>query len=88
MLTLLQTIFSDAILQMLKAPTTVVNGLLDLDEDFLRTYCGVSDFSKYSVIKGSSPRRIMPKLFPILSVAEQDDEGKRVDSTELSKARL
>ena len=43
---MLQTIFSDAILAMLKAPTAVVNGLLDLDEDFLRRYCGISDFSK------------------------------------------
>ena len=73
---------------MLKAPTAVVNGLLDLDEDFLRRYCGVSDFSMYSLVEGSDPRRIMPKRFPTLSVEEQDDEGKRVDSTELRKAKL
>ncbi|CAG8028301.1 unnamed protein product [Penicillium salamii] len=77
------TIFSDAILAMLRAPHHVVNGLLDTDEDFLREKCGVSDFSKYSVIPGSTPRRIMPSQFPILEVAEQDDEGQRMDSTKL-----
>jgi len=79
------TIFSDAILAMLKAPTSVVNGLLDLDEDFLRRHAGVTDFSKYSVVEGASPRRIMPAEFPDLRVKEQDDEGKRVD---LGKAKL
>lgn len=85
---MLQTIFSDAILAMLKAPTAVVNGLLDLDEDFLCRYCGISDFSKYSLVEGSDPRRVMPIRFPTLSVEEQDDEGKRVDSLELRKAKL
>ena len=66
----------------------MVNGLLDLDEDFLRRYCGVSDFSRYSLVGGSEPRRIMPKHFPALSVEEQNDEGKLVDSTELSKSKL
>jgi len=79
------TIYSDAILAMLKAPTDVVNGLLALDEDFLRDYVGVTDFSKYSVIPGATPRRIMPAKFPDLTVAEQDDEGKRTDSTKLTK---
>lgn len=73
---------------MLKAPAAVVNGLLDLDEDFLRRYCGISDFSKYSLVEGSDPRRVMPIRFPTLSVEEQDDEGKRVDSLELRKAKL
>lgn len=74
------TIFSDAILAMLRAPTKVVNGLLDTDEDFLRRFSGVSEFSAYSVVEGSSPRRIMPLEFPDLTVAEQDDEGQRMDS--------
>ncbi|KAJ5210183.1 hypothetical protein N7491_009990 [Penicillium cf. griseofulvum] len=77
------TIFSDAVLAMLRAPHQIVNGLLDTDEDFLREKCGVSDFSKYSVIRGSTPRRIMPAKFPVLEVAEQDDEGQRMDSTKL-----
>ena len=85
---MLQTIFSDAILAMLKAPTAAVNGLLDLDEDFLRRHCGISEFSKYSLVEGSDPRRVMPIRFPTLSVEEQDDEGKRVDSLELRKAKL
>ncbi|KAJ5593150.1 hypothetical protein N7537_010054 [Penicillium hordei] len=77
------TIFSDAVLAMLRAPHQVVNGLLDTDEDFLREKCGVSDFSQYSVIPGSTPRRIMPAKFPALEVAEQDDEGQRMDSTKV-----
>ncbi|CAD6588518.1 MAG: hypothetical protein ASARMPRED_003590 [Alectoria sarmentosa] len=82
------TIFSDAILAMLNAPTSTVNGQLDLDEDFLRTHLGVEDFSKYSVVEGATPRRIMPARFPDLRVEEHDDEGKRVDSTQLRKAKL
>jgi len=77
------TIFSDAILAMLKAPIADVNGLLDLDEDFLRRYGGITDFSQYSVIEGATPRRIMPKDFPTLEVEEQDDKGSRVESKEI-----
>lgn len=80
------SIYSDAILAMLRAPAKTVNGLLELDEDFLRKYTGVTDFSKYSVVKGSNPRRIMPAEFPDLRVAEQDDEGRRTDSTKLREA--
>ena len=79
------TIFSDAILAIIKAPPAQVNGELFLDEDFLREHCGVTDFSKYNVIPGGTPRRIMPQKLPDLTVAEQDDEGKRVDSTKLAK---
>ncbi|PGG99445.1 hypothetical protein AJ79_08519 [Helicocarpus griseus UAMH5409] len=80
------TIFSAAILGILHAPAPTVNGLLTLDEDFLRQYCGVTDFSEHNVIPGSNPRRIMPAEFPVLEVAEQDDEGRRMDSTALSTA--
>jgi len=73
---------------MLRAPAESVNGLLAVDEDFLRDRCGVTDFSKYSVVPGSTPRRIMPAKFPVLEVAEQDDEGQRIDSTKLPKARI
>ena len=69
---------------MLRAPAEEVNGQIDTDRGFLRRY-GVPDFSKYSVVPGSSPRRIMPAQFPVLEVAEQDDEGRRVDSTKLPK---
>ncbi|KAJ6120168.1 hypothetical protein N7523_004448 [Penicillium sp. IBT 18751x] len=82
------TIFSDAILEMLRAPHATVNGLLDTDEDFLREKCGVTDFSKYAVIPGSTPRRIMPVKFPVLEVAEQNDEGQRMDSTKLRANKL
>lgn len=79
----LQTVFSDAILGMLNTPAETVNGLLETDEDFLRKYRGMTDFSAYSVVPGASPRRIMPQEFPVLEVAEQDDEGSRVDSTKM-----
>lgn len=70
---------------MLEAPAEVVNGLIDTDEDFLRCYKGVTDFSKYSLVLGSTPRRIMPAEFPDLTVAEQGDEGEKRDSVELRK---
>ncbi|KAB8349843.1 hypothetical protein FH972_023856 [Carpinus fangiana] len=70
-----KTIYSDAILAMLRAPAQDVNGLIDTDEDYLREREGVTDFSKYSLIPGTTPRRIMPAEFPDLTVAEQDDEG-------------
>ncbi|KAH6661938.1 short chain dehydrogenase family protein [Plectosphaerella plurivora] len=83
------TVFSDAVLAILKAPPAVVNGELLLDEDFLRSHAGVTDFAKYSVVKGASPRRIMPAELPVLTVAEQDDEGKRYNSAkDRGKARL
>lgn len=72
-------------LAILRAPPDVVSGELLLDEDFLREHAGVTDFDKYALVPGSSPRRIMPAKLPDLSVAEQDDEGRRVDST---KSRL
>ncbi|KAM0204548.1 hypothetical protein ACHAPA_002007 [Fusarium lateritium] len=81
------TVFSDAILAILQAPPAVVNGELLLDEDFLREHAGVTDFSKYNVVPGTSPRRIMPQTLPDLTVAEQADEGKRYDSTK-SKSKL
>ncbi|KFA62224.1 hypothetical protein S40285_07715 [Stachybotrys chlorohalonatus IBT 40285] len=74
------TVFSHAILSILKAPPSLVNGQLLLDEDFLREHAGITDFSGYSVVPGSSPRRIMPAQLPDLTVAEQDDEGVRRDS--------
>jgi hypothetical protein len=43
----------------------------------------VTDFGKYSIVPGSSPRRMLPKKLPDLTVEEQDDEGRRVDSTRL-----
>jgi hypothetical protein len=72
---------------MLAAPAAEVNGALLLDEDFLRSK-GVTDFAKYALVPGSTPRRIMPAKLPDLSVEEQDDEGRRMDSNELRKASL
>jgi hypothetical protein len=39
-------------------------------------------------VEGARPRRIMPAEFPDLRVREQDDEGKRVDSTKLRAAKI
>jgi NAD(P)-dependent dehydrogenase (short-subunit alcohol dehydrogenase family) len=80
-------VFSDAVLVILGSEVEEVNGELLLDEDFLRTK-GVDDFGKYSLVEGSNPRRIMPRKFPDLRVEEQDDEGRRVDSTELGASKL
>ncbi|KAI9804868.1 MAG: hypothetical protein M1825_001237 [Sarcosagium campestre] len=82
------TIFSDAVIAMLHAPAQSVNGLLELDEDFLRVHAGISDFSKYALVPGSDPRRIMPRELPSLTVAEQDDEGNRVDSSLSVKSKI
>ncbi|KAJ8111948.1 hypothetical protein OPT61_g5575 [Boeremia exigua] len=83
------TIFSDTILAILRSETADVNGALELDEDFLRKKgYRDEDFEKYSLVPGAKPRRIMPKEMPDLTVAEQDDEGNRVDSTQLRAAKL
>ncbi|KAI1771392.1 NAD(P)-binding protein [Hypoxylon cercidicola] len=77
------TVFSAAVLAVLRAPAPSVNGLLALDEDFLRSGAGggvVDDFSRYAVVPGARPRRIVPAVLPDLTVAEQDDEGVRMDS--------
>lgn len=72
---------------MLKAPTSEVNGCLELDEDFLRKH-GVTNFDHYAVVPGSKPRRIMPAELPDLSVAEQDDEGRRMDSAAARSSKI
>ncbi|KAH7111161.1 short chain dehydrogenase [Dactylonectria estremocensis] len=76
------TIFSDAILEMLRTPVEEISGCLELDEDFLRKR-GVTDFSKYSVVPGTSPRRMLPAVIPVLTVPEENEEVFRVDSTKL-----
>ncbi|EMC94789.1 hypothetical protein BAUCODRAFT_561594 [Baudoinia panamericana UAMH 10762] len=82
------SIFSDAILAILRAPPAAVNGKCLLDEDLLREHEGMTDFTKYALVAGSTPRRIMPAQFPDLSVTEQGDEGTRMDSTLLRTAKL
>ena len=72
---------------MIRAPIEQVNGCLELDEDFLRK-TGITDFSHYSVVPGTAPRRIMPAEFPDLTVSEQNDEGRRMDSTKLRASRM
>ena len=69
---------------MLETPASEISGRLELDEDFLRSR-GVTDSSKYSLVPGAEPRRIMPAELPDLTVAEEDDEGVKMDS---SKAKI
>jgi len=73
---------------MINAPVETINGLLDTDEDFLRKHAGTTDFSKYSLVPGTIPRRIVPAEFPDLTVAEQDDEGDRIDSAKERASKL
>lgn len=73
---------------MLRAPAVTVNGMLELDEDFLRKVGGISDFSGYSLIEGTEPCRIMPQQFPSLLVDEQHDEGQHVDSKDFARTKL
>ncbi len=73
---------------MLRASAEDVNGCLELDEDYLRNSHGITDFSKYSVVPGTQPRRIMPAEFPDLTVAEQNDEGRRKDSIRETTSKL
>jgi NAD(P)-dependent dehydrogenase (short-subunit alcohol dehydrogenase family) len=83
------TIFSDAILEMLRSEAKDVSGCLELDEDFLRKRgYKDADFDQYGLVPGTKPRRIMPAELPDLTVAEQDDEGKRVDSTKPRVTKL
>lgn len=81
-------IFSDAILAIIRAPAKDVSGHTLLDEDFLREHEGVTDFSQYDLVAGVTPRRIMPMKLPDLSVAEQRDEGVRMDSAALRQTKL
>lgn len=79
-------IFSDSIIEILRDDPSKVNGELFIDEDYLRDRHNVKDFSKYALVPGTSPRRIMPAELPNLRVAEHDDEGTRMDST-VSRSR-
>ncbi|RMZ17538.1 hypothetical protein D0860_00391 [Hortaea werneckii] len=75
------TIFSDAVRAILKAPPSDVSGRCLVDDVFLREHEGIQDLSKYSLVPGATPRRMMPARFPDLRVEEEDDEGNRMDST-------
>jgi hypothetical protein len=70
---------------LLRAPPEQINGCLELDEDFLRKR-GVTDFSKYSVVPGTNPRRMLPATLPVLTVPEEEEEGIRIDSTKMKSS--
>jgi len=66
-------VFADAVYEILLDDPAAINGKALIDEDYLRTK-GVSDFSKYRCDKDVEPERIMPRKFPDLLVAEQDQK--------------
>jgi len=80
------TVFSRAILSLLNAPNHLTNGLLTTDEDILKSAPPLGlgftdeDLLQYSVVTGVKTRRIMPKEFPDLRVAEEMDFGVKMDS--------
>ena len=74
-------------MSIIRAPTKDVSGKTFLDEDYLREHDDVTDFSKYALVPGTEPPRIMPLKMPDLTVEEQDDEGERRDSTVLRAER-
>ncbi|KAJ3254657.1 hypothetical protein HDU77_003978 [Chytriomyces hyalinus] len=79
-------IFGDAIVGICNEPAAKVNGLALLDEDYLREFRGVTDFSQYRLDPNVEPPRMMPMKFPSLLVEEQDDRGFSVGlSAEKSK---
>ncbi|KAJ3348763.1 hypothetical protein HDU83_001041 [Entophlyctis luteolus] len=69
------SIFADAVVGICNEPAKKVNGLALIDEDYLREFRGVTDFSKYRLHPDVEPPRMMPKRFPSLTVDEQDDRG-------------
>ncbi|XP_070574517.1 hydroxysteroid dehydrogenase-like protein 2 [Ptychodera flava] len=66
------TIFADACLEIAKEPTDRLNGLALIDEDYLRSI-GVTEFTKYRCDPDVEPPRMMPRDFPSLRVAEEDE---------------
>lgn len=82
------SIFSNAILAIIRAPSKDVSGKTLLDEDFLRDHEGVTDFTQYDLVPGVTPRRIMPMRLPDLRVAEQNDEGVRMDNAALRQSKM
>lgn len=92
------TVFSHAILALLAAPNHLTNALLTTDEDVLRAPrplgLGYSedDMLLYSLVtdssgKGVKTRRIMPKVFPDLTVEEENLLGVRMDSDKARSRR-
>lgn len=66
-------IFADAVLGIVSERTEKLNGAVLLDEDYLRSN-GQTDFSRYQCEPGVEPPRMMPRLLPDLSVAEEDEQ--------------
>ncbi|KAI8851185.1 hypothetical protein BC829DRAFT_431409 [Chytridium lagenaria] len=81
-------IFADATLHILKDDAKRVNGQTFVDEDYLRHFQGVKDFTKYRLSHltkiledpDKEPPRMLPKEFPSLLVAEQEDRGISLSS--------
>lgn len=66
-------IFADAVLGIVSEPTDKLNGAVLLDEDYLRSE-GQTDFAQYQCEPGVEPPRMMPRVLPDLSVAEEHEQ--------------
>ena len=53
------------------------NGQAFIDEDLLRS-TGVTDFVKYRCDPDREPDRMMPKVFPSLRVAEEEENKSKL----------
>jgi NAD(P)-dependent dehydrogenase (short-subunit alcohol dehydrogenase family) len=76
------TIFADAVAAIGDEPADRLNGAALIDEDYLREYRGLTDadFVKYRSDPATEPPRLLPKKFPSLLVAEQDEPGLHMSS--------
>ena len=75
-------IFADAMCHIATLPHCVINGRLLIDEDILREG-GATDFAQYRADPLKEPPRMMPRAFPSLRVAEEEEAG-----AQRSKAKL
>ena len=66
-------IFADAVVGLAKDnKISKLNGDAIIDEDYLRSRWGVSDFTQYRADPKFEPPRMMPKNFPSLKVEEEN----------------
>ena len=66
-------LFGEAVYAIGAEKTEKYNGRALIDEDLMREL-GVTEFSQYRIDPEAEPPRIMPRQFPSLRVAEEDEE--------------
>ncbi|XP_050397881.2 hydroxysteroid dehydrogenase-like protein 2 [Patella vulgata] len=65
-------IFADACLNIAQEESNRLNGQCLIDEDYLRSV-GITDFAQYRCDPEHEPPRMMPRKFPSLKVAEEEE---------------